>query len=159
MITTNTMKVLIVPVIAILLSMFPSIAFAQSDNQPTCPSGYSLSSDGTTCNLDQSQQQQQQQPTCPSGYSLSSDGTTCNLDQSQQQQQQQPTCPSGYTLSSDGKTCTSDQPSTPTCPSGFHLENEKCVQNNLADAANQIGKIAGAVHSACSITALIGLPC
>jgi hypothetical protein len=70
----------ILPIISVLLGALPSFVFAQSD-QPTCPDGYSLSSDGTTCTLNQQQQQQQQsQPTCPSGYSLSSDQTKCILD-------------------------------------------------------------------------------
>jgi hypothetical protein len=110
--------ILIAPLVCVLLGVVPAV-FAQSDTQPTCPSGYSLSSDGTTCNLDQSQQQSQQ-PTCPSGYSLSSDGTTCNLDQSQQQQQQQqssqPTCPSGYSLSSDQTKCVLDKKSLDLSP-------------------------------------------
>src|SRR5689334_22287163 len=99
MIKTISFKtILILPVIVVLLGALPS-AFAQNDQQQnTCPSEYTLSSDGTTCNLDQTQQQQQ--PTCPSGYSLSSDGTTCTSNQPST-----PTCPSGYTLSSDQTTC------------------------------------------------------
>jgi len=43
----------ILPIIAVLLGALPSITFAQSDNQPTCPSGYSLSSDQQSCTLNQ----------------------------------------------------------------------------------------------------------
>ena len=127
--------IFIAPVIAVLFGAIPSLALAQSDNQPTCPSGYSLSSDGTTCNLDQSQQRQQQ-----------------------------PTCPSGYSLSSDGKTCTSNQPSTPTCPSGYTLSSDqKTCENNAGNAIKAaIGEgIKGAIIKAAPhvICGIIGLPC
>jgi cytoskeletal protein RodZ len=137
--------IIVAPIILIFVgALSTSVAFAQSDQQqqpdqsqkqqqqqPSCPSGYSLSSDGSTCTLDNSQSQG---PSCPSGYSLSSDGKTCTSDQPST-----PTCPSGYTLSSDQKTCTGGL--------------------DIGKVANGLGKIASAAQSLCTVGRLVGMPC
>lgn len=47
------------------------------DDEPTCPAGYLLSADKSSCNLVETQQESQE-PTCPSGFLISADKTTCN---------------------------------------------------------------------------------
>ena len=65
-----------------------------SDAAATCPDGYTLSLDGTQCDLLASADD-----ACPEGYTLSLDGTQCDPLSSAG------ACPEGYTLSLDGTQC------------------------------------------------------
>jgi hypothetical protein len=91
---------------------------------PTCPTGYTLSTDKKTCNG--ATASDTKTPTCATGYTYAAGACTLTAAGTTPS----PTCPSGYTLSADKKTCTgttATDTKTPTCVTGYTYAAGACT--------------------------------
>ncbi len=87
----------------------------------TCPSGFTLSSDNSTCSSP---------PDCPTGSTYNASTNRCEMAQASSDSSGQ-TCQSGWNYDTANKVCYLINP--PTCPSGSTLQNNQCqVQPTIA---------------------------